>query len=170
MFPLPSLILFNPPPHPHTHTHTQTTKYTTKKGLKPRCITRDLKWGIPVPLAGYEDKVSGGVFDCVDCLLRGFVSSVSWSCRRDPALIKTPPNHQKLQNNKRSSTCGTTRRSATSASRPATRRAGASGGRRPTTSSSCSSWCVACCACFVVCVCLCVCTQHRNATNQHTLN
>ena len=26
-------------------------------GLKPRCITRDLKWGTPVPYAGYEDKV-----------------------------------------------------------------------------------------------------------------
>lgn len=29
-----------------------------KDGLKPRCITRDLKWGIPVPLDGYRDKVS----------------------------------------------------------------------------------------------------------------
>jgi methionyl-tRNA synthetase len=28
--------------------------------LKQRCITRDLKWGIPVPLDGYRDKVRGG--------------------------------------------------------------------------------------------------------------
>lgn len=28
-----------------------------KGGLQPRCITRDLKWGTPVPLAGYESKV-----------------------------------------------------------------------------------------------------------------
>ena len=28
-----------------------------KEGLKPRCITRDLKWGTPVPLEGYTDKV-----------------------------------------------------------------------------------------------------------------
>jgi len=28
-----------------------------KMGLKPRCITRDLKWGTPVPKQGYEDKV-----------------------------------------------------------------------------------------------------------------
>ena len=28
-----------------------------KEGLKPRCITRDLKWGTPVPLQGYENKV-----------------------------------------------------------------------------------------------------------------
>jgi hypothetical protein len=34
-----------------------------RDGLKQRCITRDLKWGIPVPLDGYRDKV--GVPACV---------------------------------------------------------------------------------------------------------
>lgn len=29
-----------------------------REGLKPRCITRDLKWGVPVPLDGYREKVS----------------------------------------------------------------------------------------------------------------
>ncbi|MBN1275545.1 methionine--tRNA ligase [Candidatus Woesearchaeota archaeon] len=33
------------------------TKGWLKEGLKKRCITRDLKWGIPVPLKGWEDKV-----------------------------------------------------------------------------------------------------------------
>ncbi|MBD3208933.1 methionine--tRNA ligase [Candidatus Woesearchaeota archaeon] len=28
-----------------------------KEGLKKRCITRDLKWGIPVPLQGWENKI-----------------------------------------------------------------------------------------------------------------
>ena len=28
-----------------------------KEGLKPRCITRDLKWGTPVPLEKFKDKV-----------------------------------------------------------------------------------------------------------------
>ncbi|CAG0917660.1 unnamed protein product [Notodromas monacha] len=28
-----------------------------KDGLKPRCITRDLKWGTPVPMENYTDKV-----------------------------------------------------------------------------------------------------------------
>jgi len=32
-------------------------------GLKSRCITRDLKWGTPVPRAGYEDKVFYVWFD-----------------------------------------------------------------------------------------------------------
>jgi methionyl-tRNA synthetase len=30
-----------------------------EQGLKVRCITRDLKWGTPVPREGYEDKVIG---------------------------------------------------------------------------------------------------------------
>jgi len=34
-----------------------------KEGLKPRCITRDLKWGIKVPKKGYENKVFYSWFD-----------------------------------------------------------------------------------------------------------
>ncbi|KAJ2756465.1 methionine--tRNA ligase mes1 [Coemansia pectinata] len=34
-----------------------------KMGLEPRCITRDLKWGVPVPLSGYEKKVFYVWFD-----------------------------------------------------------------------------------------------------------
>ncbi len=33
------------------------------EGLKPRCITRDIPWGIQVPLKGYEDKVFYVWFD-----------------------------------------------------------------------------------------------------------
>jgi methionyl-tRNA synthetase len=34
-----------------------------RDGLKPRCITRDLRWGIPVPLEGYREKVFYVWFD-----------------------------------------------------------------------------------------------------------
>ncbi|KAF7280841.1 hypothetical protein GWI33_005442 [Rhynchophorus ferrugineus] len=34
-----------------------------KEGLKPRCITRDLKWGVPVPLEAYKNKVFYVWFD-----------------------------------------------------------------------------------------------------------
>jgi len=34
-----------------------------RDGLKPRCITRDLKWGIPVPVEGFENKVFYVWFD-----------------------------------------------------------------------------------------------------------
>lgn len=35
------------------------TRSWIRDGLKPRCITRDLKWGTPVPLDGFRDKVGG---------------------------------------------------------------------------------------------------------------
>lgn len=41
----------------------QTTKSWIRDGLKERAITRDLKWGIPVPKEGYEDKVFYVWFD-----------------------------------------------------------------------------------------------------------
>jgi len=39
----------------------QTTNSWLREGLKPRCITRDLKWGVPVPHEKYSDKVSFSV-------------------------------------------------------------------------------------------------------------
>ncbi|XP_031574000.1 methionine--tRNA ligase, cytoplasmic-like isoform X2 [Actinia tenebrosa] len=41
----------------------QITRSWIQEGLKPRCITRDLKWGTPVPLEGYTDKVFYVWFD-----------------------------------------------------------------------------------------------------------
>lgn len=41
----------------------QVTRSWIRDGLKERCITRDLKWGIPVPKPGYEDKVFYVWFD-----------------------------------------------------------------------------------------------------------
>jgi len=41
----------------------QVTKGWIKEGLQERAITRDLKWGISVPLAGYEHKVFYVWFD-----------------------------------------------------------------------------------------------------------
>ncbi|MDY4888278.1 MAG: methionine--tRNA ligase [Sphaerochaetaceae bacterium] len=41
----------------------QVTNSWIRDGLKERCITRDLKWGIPVPRKGFEDKVFYVWFD-----------------------------------------------------------------------------------------------------------
>jgi methionyl-tRNA synthetase len=40
-----------------------TTNGWIKTGLKPRCITRDLEWGTPVPLEKYKNKVFYVWFD-----------------------------------------------------------------------------------------------------------
>lgn len=42
---------------------TSITQSWLKQGLHPRSITRDLKWGVPVPLEGYQDKVFYVWFD-----------------------------------------------------------------------------------------------------------
>lgn len=39
------------------------TESWLRDGLKPRCITRDLKWGTPVPMKGFTDKVFYVWFD-----------------------------------------------------------------------------------------------------------
>ena len=49
---------------------TNITNAWLNEGLKPRSITRDLKWGTAVPLPGYEDKVMYVWFDA--CI--GYVS------------------------------------------------------------------------------------------------
>lgn len=36
----------------------QATHAWLREGLKPRCITRDLKWGVPVPHERFMDKVN----------------------------------------------------------------------------------------------------------------
>ncbi|EXB99119.1 putative methionine--tRNA ligase [Morus notabilis] len=41
----------------------QATYAWLKEGLKPRCITRDLKWGVPVPHDKFKDKVFYVWFD-----------------------------------------------------------------------------------------------------------
>ncbi|WOL18617.1 putative methionine--tRNA ligase isoform X1 [Canna indica] len=41
----------------------QATQAWLKEGLKSRCITRDLKWGVPVPHEKYKDKVFYVWFD-----------------------------------------------------------------------------------------------------------
>ena len=46
-----------------THNATSITNNWFKEGLKPRCISRDLKWGTPVPLEGFTDKVFYVWFD-----------------------------------------------------------------------------------------------------------
>lgn len=54
------------------------TQNWLKEGLQDRAITRDLTWGVPIPLAGYEDKRIYVWFEAV-C---GYLSaSVEWAAK-----------------------------------------------------------------------------------------
>lgn len=55
-----------------------TTESWLKEGLKKRAITRDIKWGIPVPLEGFESKVFYSWFDAPI----GYIS-ITKECRKD---------------------------------------------------------------------------------------
>lgn len=46
-----------------SHNCVRTTETWLRDGIKPRCISRDLKWGVPVPLPGFEHKVFYVWFD-----------------------------------------------------------------------------------------------------------
>jgi methionyl-tRNA synthetase len=50
-----------------------------KEGLRPRAITRDLDWGVPIPLEGYEDK---RIYVWFDAVIGYFSASVEWANRQ----------------------------------------------------------------------------------------
>lgn len=58
-----------------------------KDGLKARAITRDLDWGVPIPLEGYDDK---RIYVWFDAVIGYFSASVEWAARQnDPEAWKT---------------------------------------------------------------------------------
>ncbi len=50
-----------------------------KEGLRTRAITRDLDWGVPIPLPGYEDK---RIYVWFDAVIGYFSASVEWAARQ----------------------------------------------------------------------------------------
>ncbi len=50
-----------------------------KEGLRPRAITRDLDWGVPIPLEGYDDK---RIYVWFDAVIGYFSASVEWAQRQ----------------------------------------------------------------------------------------
>jgi methionyl-tRNA synthetase len=62
-------------------------------GLHPRCITRDLKWGTPVPLEGYQDKVFYVWFDAPI----GYISITACYTPEWELWWKNPENVELLQ-------------------------------------------------------------------------
>jgi methionyl-tRNA synthetase len=47
-----------------------------KEGLHPRAITRDLDWGVPIPLEGYDDK---RIYVWFDAVIGYFSASLEWA-------------------------------------------------------------------------------------------
>ncbi|CAF2269565.1 unnamed protein product [Brassica napus] len=71
----------------------QTTKAWLKEGLRQRCITRDLKWGVPVPHEKYKEKVFYVWFDAPI----GYVSITSCYTSEWEKWWKNPENVELYQ-------------------------------------------------------------------------
>ncbi|KAI8568617.1 hypothetical protein RHMOL_Rhmol02G0214600 [Rhododendron molle] len=71
----------------------QSTNAWLKEGLRPRCITRDLKWGVPVPHDNFKDKVFYVWFDAPI----GYVSITSCYTSEWEKWWKNPENVELYQ-------------------------------------------------------------------------
>jgi methionyl-tRNA synthetase len=52
------------------------------KELKPRPITRDLDWGVPIPVAGYEDREDKRIYVWFDAVIGYLSASIEWAENR----------------------------------------------------------------------------------------
>jgi len=52
------------------------------RNLKPRAITRDLDWGVPVPLPGWVDNPSKKIYVWFDAVIGYLSASIEWAANR----------------------------------------------------------------------------------------
>jgi methionyl-tRNA synthetase len=52
------------------------------KELKPRPITRDLDWGVPIPVEGYEDRDDKRIYVWFDAVIGYLSASIEWAATR----------------------------------------------------------------------------------------
>ncbi|MGI8478964.1 MAG: methionine--tRNA ligase [Gaiellaceae bacterium] len=52
------------------------------KELKPRAITRDLDWGVPIPLEGYENQEGKRIYVWFDAVIGYLSASIEWAANR----------------------------------------------------------------------------------------
>ena len=52
------------------------------KELKPRAITRDLDWGVPIPVAGYEELSEKRIYVWFDAVIGYLSASIEWAVNR----------------------------------------------------------------------------------------
>jgi methionyl-tRNA synthetase len=49
------------------------------KGLKPRPVTRDLDWGVPIPVAGYAEQKNKRIYVWIDAVVGYLSAAVEWA-------------------------------------------------------------------------------------------
>ncbi|HLZ95307.1 MAG TPA: methionine--tRNA ligase [Candidatus Dormibacteraeota bacterium] len=65
--------------HPDWRTNVRKYSLEYVGGLKPRAITRDLDWGVPVPLPGWEDNPHKKIYVWFDAVIGYLSASIEWA-------------------------------------------------------------------------------------------
>jgi methionyl-tRNA synthetase len=68
----------------HQNWRPNVRKYSLEfvRNLKPRAITRDLDWGVPVPLPGWEDNPHKKIYVWFDAVIGYLSASIEWAVER----------------------------------------------------------------------------------------
>jgi methionyl-tRNA synthetase len=66
----------------HWRANVRTFSLNQVKDLRPRPITRDLDWGVPIPLPGYEDRPDKRIYVWFDAVIGYLSASVEWAAAR----------------------------------------------------------------------------------------
>ena len=68
----------------HDNWRPNVRKYSLEfvRDLKPRAITRDLDWGVPVPLPGWEDNPHKKIYVWFDAVIGYLSASIEWAAQR----------------------------------------------------------------------------------------
>jgi len=68
----------------HDNWRPNVRKYSLEfvRNLKPRAITRDLDWGVPVPLPGWEDNPHKKIYVWFDAVIGYLSASIEWAQQR----------------------------------------------------------------------------------------
>jgi methionyl-tRNA synthetase len=68
----------------HDNWRPNVRKYSLEfvRNLKPRAITRDLDWGVPVPLPGWEDNPAKKIYVWFDAVIGYLSASIEWAIER----------------------------------------------------------------------------------------
>jgi methionyl-tRNA synthetase len=68
----------------HDNWRPNVRKYSLEfvRNLKPRAITRDLDWGVPVPLPGWEDNPHKKIYVWFDAVIGYLSASIEWAIQR----------------------------------------------------------------------------------------
>jgi len=65
----------------HWRTNVQRFSLNLLDDLKPRAITRDLEWGVPVPLDGWRDRNDKKIYVWFDAVIGYLSASIEWAAR-----------------------------------------------------------------------------------------